>query len=346
MLQQAQTICPIDPLDNLLHKNNFDIDKIMSVSKEYNIDTIKNRIDVIQGYKEKLVNILKIPKIEQKSPEWYEARHKIISASDFAQALGEGKFGTQRDLIIKKVDPPEYGTLNNPFFEWGNMFEQVASDIYAKMHNVEIHEFGLLRHPHISYAGASPDGISENGIMLEIKCPLKRKITPGADVPTQYYYQIQGQLDVCDLDECDYFECEFTLCKSVWEFEASNNTRGIFAKKNNEYIYGPLTLSDANDKTRVKDIKDIEKFAEDHADSSLHYWILKIYNLKRVLRDKAFIDKVLTELGDVWKQILHYRENREAFVKDILKIITIETEVYEKEQREQQVNIKAYAFLD
>jgi len=330
----------VDQLDKLLHKNSFNIDKIMkdSLFKDYNIETINQRIKIIQGYKEKLTNILKIPKIEQKSPEWYEARHKIISASDFAQALGEGKFGTQRDLIIKKVDPPEYGTLNNPFFEWGNMFEQVASDIYAKMHNVKMYEFGLLRHPHISYAGASPDGISENGIMLEIKCPLKRKITPGADVPTQYYYQIQGQLDVCDLDECDYFECEFTLCKSVWEFEASKNTKGIFVKKNNEYIYGPLTLYGTD-----ADIKDIEKFAADHSDGNLHYWILKIYNLKRVIRDKEFIDKVLAELGDVWKQIIHYRENREAFVKDILKIITIETEVYE---REQQVNIKKYAFID
>ena len=340
---------PVDPLDQLIHKNGFNIDKIMSDNsfKDYNIDIINQRIKVIQGYKEKLTNILKIPKIEQKSPEWYEARHKIISASDFAQALGEGKFGTQRDLIIKKVDPPEYGTLNNPFFEWGNMFEQVASDIYAKMHNVEMHEFGLLRHPHISYAGASPDGISENGIMLEIKCPLKRKITPGADVPTQYYYQIQGQLDVCDLEECDYFECEFSLCKSIWEFEASKNTKGIFVKKNNEYIYGPLTLAVADGMAAVADdTRAIEKFAEDHADGNLHYWILKIYNLKRVLRDKAFIDKVLAELGDVWKQVLHYRENREAFVKDILKIITIETEVYEREQQEQTVKLKKYAFID
>lgn len=339
---------PVDPLDQLIHKNGFNIDKIMSDNsfKDYNIDIINQRIKVIQGYKEKLTNILKIPKIEQKSPEWYEARHKIISASDFAQALGEGKFGTQRDLIIKKVDPPEYGTLNNPFFEWGNMFEQVASDIYAKMHNVEMHEFGLLRHPHISYAGASPDGISENGIMLEIKCPLKRKITPGADVPTQYYYQIQGQLDVCDLEECDYFECEFSLCKSIWEFEASKNTKGIFVKKNNEYIYGPLTLARADGMAVTDETRAIEKFAEDHADGNLHYWILKIYNLKRVLRDKTFIDKVLAELSDVWKQILHYRENREAFVKDILKIITIETEVYEREQQEQTVKLKKYAFID
>ena len=30
-------------------------------------------------------------------------------------------------------------------------------------------------------------------------------------MPQQYYYQIQGQLDVCGLDECDYLECEFEV---------------------------------------------------------------------------------------------------------------------------------------
>ena len=64
--------------------------------------------------------------------------------------------------------------------------------------SVEVFEFGILRHPTIECLGASPDGISDIGIMLEIKCPWKRKKTE--TIPEQYYYQIQGQLDVCSLD--------------------------------------------------------------------------------------------------------------------------------------------------
>ena len=69
---------------------------------------------------------------------------------------------------------------------------------------------GLIIHNQYKHIGASPDGISDLGIMLEIKCPFKRKID-GA-IPEQYWMQIQGQLEVCDLEECDYLECK------LWEY--------------------------------------------------------------------------------------------------------------------------------
>lgn len=309
-------------IDTAIYEACFDVNKVKEKCPHLEIDDIIKRINTIQEYKKKLDELLKIPKIEQKSTEWYEARHSVISASDLAQALGEGKFGTQRDLIIKKVQPPEYGILNNPFFAHGNLFEPVANAVYSAMHKVYVHEFGLLKHPHVSYAAASPDGITEHGIMLEIKCPLKRKIVPGADVPTQYYYQIQGQLDVCDLDECDYFECEFVLCKSVWEFEASKLTKGVFAKDNCGNVeYGPVVLEGEN-------VSELQKFVTNalEKESKIQYWILKTYNLKRVYRDKEFIKQKYAELKEVWDMVVHYRENLEAYKKEILCEMEIETE--------------------
>ena len=293
---------------------------------------------------EAVKRLLEIPVIEQKTAPWYEARHKVISASDFGQALGEGKFGTARDLIIKKVEMPEHGTLNNPFFAHGNLYEQVAADVYAKMHNTKLYDFGLLFHPTVPYAAASPDAITEDGIMVEIKCPLKRKIYPGAAVPTQYYYQIQGQLDVCELECCDYFECEFVGCKSTWQFEASENTKGVFVKHPDETVtYGPLVLKDKDES-----LDEIEAFVEKHKGTgAIQYWVMNVYNLKRVTRDKEFITKVLEDLGEVWKKILYYRENRDAYKTEILRSIEIETELANLPQEEEVKPIlKAYAFID
>lgn len=304
-------------VDVILRETDYDVDmsaRVSGMDKKH----VQERKDVIMGYKSKLAELLKIPKIEQKSPEWYEARHTVISASDFAQALNEGKFGTQRDLIIKKVDPPEYGVMNNPFFMHGNMFEPVANAVYSKMHNVKIYEFGLLKHPRVSFLAASPDGITEDGLMLEIKCPLRRKV--GGDVPRQYYYQIQGQLDVCDLDECDYFECEFSLCKSSWEFDASRFTKGVIAKNGDGYDYGPLVLSGES-----QDTSEIKTFAKGYS-SGILYWVMKAYNLRRVTRDKAFMQEKIPELKEVWDKILFYRENRDAYKKDIMQMIEIDTE--------------------
>ena len=38
--------------------------------------------------------------------------------------------------------------------------------------------------------------------MLEIKCPTKRPIT--GFIPEYYHYQVQGQLEVCNLNYCDF----------------------------------------------------------------------------------------------------------------------------------------------
>eukprot|EP00798_Chlamydomonas_sp_ICE-L_P002706 gene2706-biopygen7861 len=83
--------------------------------------------------------------------------------------------------------------------------------------NVLVHEFGLLRHASKSFLGASPDGVTEDGVMLEIKCPWRRKID--GTVPMQYYLQIQGQLAVSGLLECDNFEVEFDILQSEEEIE-------------------------------------------------------------------------------------------------------------------------------
>ena len=94
--------------------------------------------------------------------------------------------------------------------------EDIASDIYCKRNRVIMNEFGLIRHSEIPYIGASPDGISSNGIMLEIKCPYKRKID--GKILEQYYYQIQGQLEVCNLEECDFLECEYDYYKNEEDY--------------------------------------------------------------------------------------------------------------------------------
>jgi hypothetical protein len=47
------------------------------------------------------------------------------------------------------------------------MFEKVAIDIYSHLNKVEVNEFGLLINDKINNFGASPDGITNEGIMIE-----------------------------------------------------------------------------------------------------------------------------------------------------------------------------------
>lgn len=296
--------------------------------------SVKDRLVVIKSNKRKLRQLLKLPKIEQKSEEWYKIRQNLITASDFAQALGQGKFGNQADIIKKKVRPSDESSasFNNPFFKWGNMFEPVANSIYSLLHyNVFIHEFGLIPHKKLKYFGASPDGITDTGIMVEIKCPYKRKIEVGGEVPKQYYYQIQGQLEVCGLTECDYIECQFQLYSTHDEFfKAFDDERikGIIIEYANidgtgtHFEYSPLVCTKESTCTSAE----TEKWLDEHTDVEyvdIKFWYLSHYNLQRVTLDKPFVDEKLKQLEEVWDRITIYRQNPNKYDIEVLKIIDI-----------------------
>ena len=288
----------------------------------------------VRKYKKQLKELLKIPLIKQKTPEWYELRQNMITASDFAQALGEGKFGTQDQLIIKKcqttVDNGGGDNRANMFFKWGNLFEPVACDLYSLMHDgIKIHEFGLLQHKQHKFFGASPDGISDIGIMLEIKCPFKRKIIAGGDVPKQYYYQIQGQLDVCGLEVCDYFECEFEKSNDATDFDDpesifTDRYRGVLIdRRDHNTLYGPIIKP--NEEACVHLKKWVDESYE--GDGEVIYWSLVTWNEQRVKKDTAWVNAKLEDLSKVWDKILYYRQHPEALQIDVAKNISIDTEL-------------------
>lgn len=297
----------IDNLCNsLLNDENPDLDMISSKSgkdKEY----IKKRTNEIKKYKYQLNKLIEKPIIKQRTEEWYTARKNIVTASDFAQALGKGKFGSTKQFYKKKCGIDDF--VSNEYVKWGNMFEDVASSIYKKMYNVEIYEFGLIKDEEINFFGASPDGISSNGIMIEIKCPKKREIT--GDIPLQYYYQIMGQLKVCELDECDYFELDFKEIFDENEFimEDSYDFMGIIIETSDS-IYEYSKLDDTKE--------DMIKWSDGFKDyNKKTYWYLNNFNIKRIIRDDEFIKENITKLETVWNKVLNYRNDPDLFKKEI-----------------------------
>ena len=91
-------------LDKLCLEKQFNVNYILSAGGgKYTKDDIVSRIDLLMLNKQKVQELLELPLVEQKSEQWYEMRRNLITASDFAQALGQGKFGTQAEIFKKKV---------------------------------------------------------------------------------------------------------------------------------------------------------------------------------------------------------------------------------------------------
>lgn len=292
---------------------------------------VSERLDTLAAQRIQVDALRTIPIIEQRSPAWYEARSRVVTASSLAQALGLGKYKSQKDFIIEKCGYKVVPFMTAPPLIWGTKYEPVAAAVYVRRNDATLYDFGLLNHPNVSFFGASPDGITDIGTMLEIKCPYRRKTT--GEIPQEYFYQIQGQLDVCDLNECDYIECQFeeypgfqSFTNDGDKYSADMCEKGVFLEYRcnqmsmdvkTEYVYGPANVSSQEietwvtaEMTRLYNTPGVE-YVKDT------YWKLAGYMCKRVFRDHAFMNARYSELEHVWAKITQYRKDRELYDREI-----------------------------
>ena len=139
---------------------------------------------------------------EQRSQEWLDLRDEMITASDIASAIGDNRYESVDAFIKKKVLKTKWA--GNAATAHGTLLEPMVRDLYDARTGRKSHEIGLVRHREHHWLGASPDGVTEDGLLIEIKCPLTRKIEP--KVPKHYLPQVQLQLEITDLEECDFVQ--------------------------------------------------------------------------------------------------------------------------------------------
>ena len=166
----------------------------------------------INNINKKLTLIKEKPQPEQRTSEWHEYRHKLITASSAWKALNSQ--AKKNELIYEKCSPLAYKSYGiNTALHWGQKYEPVSVMIYERKYKTNVEDFGCIKHSSYSFLGASPDGINTNnrtslfGRMLEIKNVVSREIN---GIPKEdYWIQMQLQMETCDLDECDFLETGF-----------------------------------------------------------------------------------------------------------------------------------------
>lgn len=252
------------------------------------------------------------PGVEQRTPEWYAARDQIVSASDFYQAA----FGTdaaKRAFVAKKA-----GTaapfLGNDATRWGVKYEDVAKLLYEKVMGTHVVEHGLLMHPTEAIVGASPDGITSY-CNIEIKNPASKVL---ADVPNEYFAQMQGQMEVCGINCCDFVVCrqkEFPDAPEFWDKFASafdlgygHDRYGAVGSKQREdsdaltFVYSDPGMSP----------DELREWTAGHPDYSFTLHHVFDFRITRVNRDGDYIAKMIVGLKETWARVLEARANPKA----------------------------------
>ncbi len=149
--------------------------------------------------------------MQQRSEAWRQVRGGKITGSRFARAMTSRK-DVYGKLIEQLVQERRLGrSLDNsyvsPAMQWGIDHEPLARKWYSARGGHHVQEVAFVPHSDMEYVGVSPDGLVGHDGLIEIKCPQLKGYRQTLDtrrVPSQYYWQIQGGLWVCDRDWADY----------------------------------------------------------------------------------------------------------------------------------------------
>lgn len=152
--------------------------------------------------------------MEQRSPEWYEARAGQVTASRVADIVAKTKTGysTSRanymaELICERLTGTQGDSYVSPAMLWGIETEPKARAAYEGTVGALVIETGFVPHNSILMAGASPDGLIGDDGLVEIKCPITATHIDtllGQSVPGRYVTQMQWQMACTGRKWCDF----------------------------------------------------------------------------------------------------------------------------------------------
>jgi hypothetical protein len=145
---------------------------------------------------------------EQGTPEWFEARRGVVTASRFSDVLAKGQGITRRKYLLTLAGEAITGecaeSFTNVHMERGHVMEADARNLYAFAHDVDPQLVGFMRR---GRAGCSPDSLVGNNGMLEIKSKLPHlqlDVLEKGKLPSEHVAQVQGQLWIAGRDWCDF----------------------------------------------------------------------------------------------------------------------------------------------
>lgn len=166
----------------------------------------------------------------QGTPEWFECRRGIPTASMFATVQAQGKSGGpsltrakyMRELVGERITGEIIEGYTNSHMERGRQMEAEARDLYAFVYEQEIVRVGFIKN---GDKGCSPDALCGTDGAVEFKTALPHILIEAllADrPPPEHAAQCQGVLWVAErswIDLVIYWPKMPPFKKRIWRDE-------------------------------------------------------------------------------------------------------------------------------
>lgn len=157
---------------------------------------------------------MKIVDCEQGTPEWFAARLGKASASRMADITARTKtgWGASRanyaaELVAERLTGATAEKYSNDAMRWGTECEPQARAMYEFMTGQDVKQVGVVLHPSIGMACASPDGLVGDKGLIEIKCPNTAThidILKNGTIDGKYIKQMMWQMICTGREWCDF----------------------------------------------------------------------------------------------------------------------------------------------
>lgn len=156
-----------------------------------------------------------IHNIEQRSEAWYSVKCGLVTSTRFKNLCSKETTDSYKDLVTNIACEIITGKMeegySNANMEYGIETEPLARKEYESLMECEVQEVGFITpdedHKYFSWIGDSPDGLTPDNGVLEIKCPLPKThfgYIEDNKLPSEYRHQVQGHLFVTGADYCDF----------------------------------------------------------------------------------------------------------------------------------------------
>ena len=145
----------------------------------------------------------------QGSQEWFDCRLGLLTSSRVADAIRKAKrestgdlackYNLRIDLAVERLTGKPAETFVSKWMERGVELEPLARAAYELRTDTRTEQVGFVFHPTIQWAGCSPDGLLENGL-VEFKVPKPNthaEYLLGECVPELYVPQMMWQMACC-----------------------------------------------------------------------------------------------------------------------------------------------------
>lgn len=113
---------------------------------------------------------MKLSHVEQRSKEWFDLRKGKIGGTRFGQVISGKKNRLVYDLVNETLSeflfPEDYISEEMQF---GIDNEDDARELYSKQSGIEFKQVGAILSDYSPIHLHSPDGLSDDGIVLEVK---------------------------------------------------------------------------------------------------------------------------------------------------------------------------------